>query len=88
VNSAEAKLMRPPSIFEIFTEMTKVYNIKVATIYEGAAVLTSLFREDWLYMNDLATHYSCNPHPGFRTFSAQFRDKYGNGYTTDRDGAV
>jgi len=51
VKSAEEKLMRPPSIFEIFTQMTKIYNLQVATIYEGAAVLTSLFREDWLYMN-------------------------------------
>jgi hypothetical protein len=88
VKSAEDKLMRPPSIFEIFTEMKKVYNLPVNTIYEGAAVLTSLFREDWLYMNDLATHYSCVAHPGFRTFSVQFRAKYGNNYKTERDGTV
>ena len=57
-------------------------------IYEGAAVLTSLFREDWLYTNDLASHYSLKRHDGFFNFSEMFRKRYGNEYITAKDGTV
>jgi hypothetical protein len=88
VISAEAKLNTPPSIIEIFVEMKNRYTLPVNTIYEGAAVLTSLFREDMLYCNDLGSHYSVTRHEGFLNFSEMFRKRYGDGYNTLKDGTV
>ena len=88
VKKAEAQLLRPPSIFECFTIMVKEYNLPVKSCYEGAAILFSLYREDWLYMNTAATHYSTQPIKGFKTYSQQFREKYGPGYNVVRDGTV
>jgi hypothetical protein len=69
VESAEERVKGPPSIFEIFVEMKQKFNLPVNNIYEGAAVLTSLFREDMLYMNQIATHYSTQKHDGFKNFT-------------------
>ena len=89
VQMAEAKVQRAPSIFEIFVEMKANYpKLPVNTIFEGAAVLSSLYREDWLYMNDIATHYSLNKHTGFSNYSERFREKFGAGYGCARDGTV
>ena len=70
IDSAEDKVGRPPSVFEIFVEMKKLYpSLPVNNIYEGAAVLTSLFREDWIHMNQMATNYTTRKHEGFFNFS-------------------
>lgn len=89
VDSAEAILKRPPSIIEIFMETKHRYpNFPVNNIYEGAACLTSLFREEMLYTNDLASHYSTTRHEGYVGFSEMFRKRFGNEYTTLNDGTV
>ena len=87
VKSAEEKLKgTPPSIIQIFVEMKQNYNLPVNNIYEGAAVLTSLFREDWLYTDETAVCYSLKRHEGFMLYSEMFRKRYGNEYMTGRDG--
>ena len=88
VISAEAKLGKPPSIIEIFVEMTNRFDLPVKNCYEGAAVLTSLLREDWLYTNDVASHFSVTKHEGFLNYSELFRKKIGEGYTLYKDGTV
>ena len=89
VISAEAKLGKPPSVIEIFIEMKAQYNItQVNNIYEGAAVITSIFREDMLYANDVCSHYSVTKHEGLMNFSEIFKKKIGDGYKINRDGTV
>lgn len=88
VISAEAKLGKPPSFIEIFVEMTNRYDLPVKNCYEGAAVLTSLFREDLLYTNDVASHYSVIKHEGFSSYTEIFRKKIGDGYIVHKDGSV
>ena len=89
VISAEAKLGKPPSVIEIFIEMKAQYNItQVNNIYEGAAVITSIFREDMLYANDVCSHYSVTKHEGYMNYSEIFKKKIGDGYKINRDGTV
>jgi hypothetical protein len=88
VISAEAKLGKPPSVIEIFIEMKHKYTIPVNNIYEGAAVITSLFREDLLFANDVASHYSVTRHEGFLNYSEIFKKKIGDGYRCNKDGTV
>ena len=83
--SAEEKLGRPASIIEIYVEMKNLYTLPVNTIYEGAAVLTSLFREDLLYTNDTCSNYSVTRHRGFKNFTEMF-NKWGAGYVFASDG--
>lgn len=87
--SAEEKLGKPPSVIEIFVEMKRMHNIgMVNNIYEGAAVITSIFREDMLFSNDVCSHYSVTRHEGFLNYSEIFRKKIGDGYKLNRDGTV
>ena len=89
VISAEAKLGKPPSVIEIFVEMKRQHNISmVSNIYEGAAVITSLFREDMLFANDVCSHYSVTRHEGFLNYTEIFRKKIGEGYKINKDGTV
>jgi len=89
VISAEEKLGKPPSVIEIFIEMKRQHNItQVNNIYESAAVITSIFREDLLYANDVCSHYSVTKHEGFMNYSEIFRKKIGDGYKIGRDGTV
>ena len=87
VISAEAKLGKPPNVIQIFMEMKERHTLPVNTIYEGAAVLMSLFREDWLYADDICQHYSLTRHSGFENFTEKF-NKWGKGYKLARDGTV
>lgn len=88
VISAEAKLGKPPSVIEIFVEMKHRFTLPVNNIYEGAAVITSLFREDMLYANDVCSHYSITRHAGYLNYSEIFRKKIGDGYRINKDGTV
>jgi hypothetical protein len=88
VRSSEEKLGKPPSIIQIFVEMKERFTLPVNNIYEGAAVLTSLFREDWIFTNDVGSHYSLKRHEGFLSYSEMFRKRYGNEYICGRDGTV
>lgn len=58
VDSAEAKLGRPPQPIEIFVELNKTYYTPMKNVYEVAAVLTSILREDMLYTNDVGSHFT------------------------------
>ena len=88
VVSAEAKLGQPPSIIEIFCEMKHRYTLPVNNIFEGAAVINSLFREDLLFTNENASHWSVTRHPGWKSYSEIFRKYYGDGYACLKDGSV
>lgn len=52
VDSAEDKLKRPANFIEIFVEMKRLYTIPIKTVFEIAAVMTSIAREDWIRTND------------------------------------
>ena len=86
--SAEEKLGKPPSTIEIFVEMKQRYTLPVNNIFEGAAVITSLYREDMIYANDVASNFSVTKHEGFLTYSERFRKLFGDGYASARDGSV
>ena len=87
--SAEEKLGKPPGSIEIFVEMKQRHNIpNVNNIFEGAAVITSLYREDMIFANDVASNFSVTRHEGFLTYSERFRKLFGDGYATARDGSV
>lgn len=86
--SAEEKLGKPPSSIEIFVEMKQKFTLPVNNIFEGAAVITSLYREDMIFANDVASNFSVTRHEGFLTYSERFRKLYGDGYASARDGSV
>ncbi len=86
--SAEEKLGKPPSTIEIFVEMKQRFTLPVNNIFEGAAVLTSLYREDMLYANDVCSNFSVTRHDGYLTYSERFRKLFGDGYASARDGSV
>jgi len=62
--------------------------LPVNNIFEGAAVITSLYREDMIFANDVASNFSVTRHEGFLTYSERFRKLYGNGYASARDGSI
>ena len=86
---AEKILKRAPTVFEIFVE-AKHHNpqLPINSLFESAAVLMSLYREDWLYMNDEGTSWSVNKREGFQTYSERFREKFGTQYGCSKDGSV
>lgn len=86
--SAEEKLGKPPSTIEIFVEMKQRFTLPVNNIFEGAAVLTSLYREDMLFANDVCSNFSVTRHDGYLTYSERFRKLFGDGYASARDGSV
>ena len=89
VQLAEEKLKRPPTVFEIFVEFKiAMPRVPVNTVFEMGAMFTSLFREDWIYMDETAIHFSLVKHPGFCNYSERFREKYGSGYACARDGSI
>jgi hypothetical protein len=78
IANAEAKLGTPPNILEVFVEIRKNHKgLPINNCYEGAAVIASLLREDWIYTNKIASHVSLTRHEGYFTFSELFRQKFG-----------
>ena len=91
VQSAETRLGRVPSTIEIFVEMVHKYpglKSQVDDVYKVAAVLISLFREDWLYTDVTAQFYSLTKHKDMKSYSELFREKFGPLYGCARDGTV
>ena len=88
--SAEEKLGgKPPTVVECFVEIKNRYPwIPVNTIFEGAAVLVTLFREDMIFADDTCEHYSVNKHPGYSSFSEKFNAKIGSRYEISADHTV
>lgn len=82
VESAEAKLKRPPSSIEIFCELSHLYTLPVSNAYECAAILTSLLREDMIFANDVVSHFTVKRQEGFISYSDIFRSKF-PGYKLD-----
>lgn len=90
IRSAEEKLGgKPPNCMEVFVEMkTRYTELPINNMYEGAAVLASLMREDWIYTNSTGSHVSLTRHPGFFTFSEQSRKHFGLNYEYVQNGSL
>lgn len=90
IRSAEDKLGgKPPSCLEVFVEMkTRFKELPINNVYEGAAVLASLMREDWVYTNKTGSHVSLVRHPDFFTFSEQAKKHFGVNYEFASNGTV
>jgi hypothetical protein len=72
--TAEEKIGQPPTTIDIFCEIKQRYpSIPVNNIFEGAAVLSTLFREDLIYTNASCEQYSAHRHDGFHSYSEMFR---------------
>lgn len=84
INSAEDKLKRPPNAVEIFVEMKRNFNTPISNVYEIAAVISSLQREDWILTNEIGSHFTTRPREGYLTYSNLFRKLYGTGYAVDK----
>ena len=65
--------------------LSHLYKTPIKNVYEVAAVLSSLLREDMIYTNDVISHFSSQPFEGYRTYSEIFRSKYGNDYQLNKD---
>jgi hypothetical protein len=90
IRSAEEKLGgKPPNCMEIFVEMKiRFTELPINNVFEGAAVLASLMREDWIYTNSTGSHVSLTRHPGFFTFSEQVRKHFGINYEFVQNGSL
>lgn len=79
VKTAEEKLGKPPTVVEIFVEMKSRYPwMPVASIFEGAAFLVSLFREDMIFADASCEHYTALRQDGFFSFTELFRKRIGD----------
>lgn len=59
VSDAEELLKRPPTHLEVFVIMKKRYpKLPINTVYECGAVMATLMREDWLYIDETASRVS------------------------------
>lgn len=87
--TAEEKLGQAPTVVEIFVEIkTANPQAPVNNIFEGAAVLTTLFREDLIYADNSCEHYSAKRQEGYKNYSELFRQKVGFDYGIGPDGSV
>ena len=72
VETAEEKLGKPPTSVEVFVELRLRYfnHLEcVETPYQVAAMLASILREDWIYVDAEAKQFSVHERAGFITFS-------------------
>jgi hypothetical protein len=51
-------------------------------MWECAAVLCSIFREDWIFTNSIGSHWTCARQDGYSSYSDIFRSKF-PGYKLD-----
>lgn len=87
--AAEEKLGQPPTVVESFVEIKTTHpQMPVNNIFEGAAVITTLFREDLIFADNTCEHYSGKRQEGYKTYSEWFRLKVGEGYGIGPDGSV
>lgn len=75
---------------EIVGELNATYPklVPVRHGYEAGAIIASLIREDWLYMDDISVHFSLNKHDGYMNFTERFRKNFGYDYYCDKNGAI
>ena len=89
VADAEEILKRPPTFVEVYVIIKKRYpSLPIPTPVQSSAVIASLVREDWLYIDETAQRVTLNKREGFLTFSQIFRQKYGSGFSVDRIGTL
>ncbi len=88
IDSAQGKLGRPVTSIEIFVELKHLYTVPIKNVYEVAALLTSLEREDMLYTNDVGSHFSTQPFEDYKNYSQIFRHKFGTEYALDSEQRV
>lgn len=83
VEEAEKILGHPPNVIEIFVVAQKrMKKVPFMDCYTMAGCLMSLFREDMIYCDEVAAHYTCEPREGYYSFSDMFRKKH-EGYAID-----
>ena len=77
VASAEKKLARPPTTFEVMVELASKNG------FETASVLNQILREDMLLASADLSQWTCEKKQGFFTFSQLFDTHYGEDYVLD-----
>ena len=85
---AEELLGSPATIVQILVVMSDKYGKTLNNIYELAAVLVSLYREDIIYSDVNFYHFTCTRQEGYYTYSEIFRLKFNSGYACDSIGRV
>ena len=78
----EKKLGRPGSSVEIFVTLNHEYFVAIKNMWECAAVLCSIFREDWIFTNTIGSHWTRERKDGYKSYSELFREKF-PGYKLD-----
>jgi len=59
VKITEQKLGKPGSSVEIFVTLKNESSTPIRNMWEVAAVLCSIFREDWILANSIGSHWTC-----------------------------
>ena len=85
---AEETLGRPATIMEVSVTLEDTYGKSLNNIYELAAVLFSMLREDLLYSDLNSYRYTTHKQEGFYNYSEIFRLKFPVGYSCDKNGCV
>jgi len=88
VDSAQEKLGRPVTAVEVFVELKRLYYMPIKSIYEIAAVLSSLVREEMLYTNEVGSHFTSRPYEGYLGYTDIFDKKFGEGYSLNSEQSV
>ena len=83
VDAAEDALGHPPNVVEIFCQMEASFDMPVKNIYELAAVLTSLQREDVIFADSTCFRYTRQKKEGYFSYTEIFNKKF-PGYALDK----
>jgi len=82
VEIAETKLGKPGSAVEVFVTLKNEFSTPIRNMWEVAAVLCSLFREDWIFTNSIGSHWTRSKKEGYSSYSEIFKAKF-PGYKLD-----
>lgn len=82
VEIAETKLGKPGSAVEVFVTLKNEFSTPIRNMWEVAAVLCSLFREDWIFTNSIGSHWTRTKKDGYSSYSEIFKAKF-PGYKLD-----
>ena len=74
---AEDTLGHPPTIMEIFVTFEKTFNTPISSIYVVSAVMTSLLREDLVFVDKICYRWTVRKQEGFSSYSERFRQLFG-----------
>lgn len=82
IRLAEEKLNRPVTLIEIHALALDMNKLPVKDIFQLAAVMMSLFREDLLLTDKIFEFWTLSPKEGFMTYT-DFWHKHFDGYKVD-----